>query len=72
MFGNMFYCKFNNFQDEQGGRIIRWTLGNEELSAIVNKAPQLRKLRTATQVIDAQAFEAVVDSLNTNKAAQGE
>ena len=68
-FANMFYCRYNGFHDEQGGRLIRWTLGNDAFSAIANKEPQLMMLKSASDVIDVQVFEQAVDGVLFDRAA---
>ena len=69
VFANLFFLRYNNFQDEQGGRLLQWTLANDKFAALASKEPLLLALKNAVKAIDVQAFEATVDQLQRDDAA---
>ena len=71
-FANIFHCRYNNHNDDQGSSLVRWTLDNDRLKRICNNEPQLLIPKSAAKVIDVQAFQAAADGALFDKAALSE
>ena len=60
-FAHIFYSRFCSHYDDQGSTVIRCALENENFRQINNKEPQLMVLKSATNTIGVEAFEAAAD-----------